>query len=292
MRISVSTYSFSPLIRSGAMTQLDCILKAKELGFDGIEFADILPDDNSGREEYALRLRRESKRQGMEISSFVFGADFLSGCGGDTEAEIERVKEYIDLAGILGVKRVRHDVSSGFLPGEREYREFETVLPRLAKACREVTEYAAKKGIKTMVENHGFFCQDSSRVEKLINAVNHPNFGWLVDIGNFLCVDEDPITAIERAAPYACYVHVKDFHFKSKAEENPGEGFFPTRGGNFLRGSIIGQGCLPVKRALSILKKAGYDGGVSIEFEGMEDSLTGIGTGLSNLRRYIGEIWG
>ena len=38
-----------------------------------------------------------------------------------------------------------------------------------------MTEYAAAKGIKTMVENHGFFCQDSDRVEKLVTAVAHPN---------------------------------------------------------------------------------------------------------------------
>ena len=38
-----------------------------------------------------------------------------------------------------------------------------------------------------MVENHGYFAQDSDRVEKLINAVDHPNFGLLLD-GATSCV--------------------------------------------------------------------------------------------------------
>ena len=77
-----------------------------------------------------------------------------------------------------------------------------------------VDEFAADLGIKTMVENHGYFCQDSERVEKLMNAVNHPNFGALVDMGNFLCADEDPARAVGRMAPYAFHCHAKDFHVK------------------------------------------------------------------------------
>ena len=119
----------------------------------------------------------------------------------------------------------------------------------LIAGCRAVTEYAAEKGIKTMVENHGFFCQDSERVEKLICGVNHVNFGVLVDIGNFLCVDENPCDAIGRLMPYAFHVHAKDFHVKSGLEPNPGTGWFTSRGGNFLRGAIIGHGNVPLSNA-------------------------------------------
>ncbi len=160
----------------------------------------------------------------------------------------------------------------------------------LADACREVTIYAQSKGIRTVVENHGFFCQDSDRVEKLVNAVAHENFGLLCDMGNYLCVDENPAAALSRTAPYAFYAHAKDFIVKSGRESNPGKGFFMSRGGNYLRGTIVGHGNVPVKQCLSILKNAGYDGCVAIEFEGMEDNLVGLEIGLENLRRYIGEL--
>ena len=35
MKTSVTLYSFSQYVNAGKLTQLDCIAKAKELGFDG-----------------------------------------------------------------------------------------------------------------------------------------------------------------------------------------------------------------------------------------------------------------
>jgi sugar phosphate isomerase/epimerase len=69
--------------------------------------------------------------------------------------------------------------------------------------------------------------------------------------------------------------------------EFPGEGFFQTRAGNYLRGSIIGHGDVPVRKCINALKRAGYDGYLMIEFEGMEDPIRGITVGCNNLRRFI-----
>lgn len=287
MKISVSSYSFSALMIKGEISQLACIGKAKEMGFDAIEFVDILPHDKSPVKDYAECLRDEVEKQGFFVSNYTFAADFVNGSDGDTKKEIARVKEQIDLALLVGAKSVRHDATWGYPDGTRKYRGFEDILPVLADACREVTEYAASVGIRTMVENHGYFCQDSRRVEKLVNTVAHPNFGWLVDMGNFLCVDEDPITAVGRAAPYAFYAHAKDFHIKKGTGINPGDGFFPTRGGNYLRGAVIGHGDVPVLSCLRALKASGYKGDIAIEFEGLEDPLIGIPIGLSNLKKML-----
>ena len=289
MKISVSSYSFQRLLSAGKMTQFDCISKAKEMGFDAIEFVGIEPHDGSAREEYARRLREECDRCGLEVSNYTISADFLRGSNGDLDAEVERVKKEVDLAAILRAPGMRHDATWGFRPGE-EYRGFDLVLPRLAEGCRRVTEYAQTKGVRTMVENHGFYCQDSDRVTKLVQAVNHENFGLLCDMGNFLCVDEDPVHAMSQTAPFAFYAHAKDFIVKSGNGANPGKGFFGTRGGNYLRGTIIGHGAVPVRQCLSILKTAGYQGTIAIEFEGMEDVLEGISIGLENLRRYTEEV--
>lgn len=283
MKISVSSYSFSKLLSSGIMTQLDCIKKAKELGFDAIEFVDILAPEGVSTKEYAKILSQECKRLDLPISSFTFGADFLKGSGGNTQLEIERVKKLVDMAEILGAKLVRHDATTG------DGRSFDAILPVIAAACKEVTIYAAAKGIKTTVENHGFFCQDSERVEKLYNAVGHENFGLLADMGNFLCADEAPDKAFGRIAPYTFYAHAKDFHVKSAMLPDPGEGFFRTRSGNYLRGAIIGHGDVPVLHCIKALKNVNYNGYIAIEFEGMEDTLQGITIGFNNLKHYVKE---
>lgn len=283
MKLSVSSYSFGKLLYSGEITQFDCIRKAKDFGFDAIEFVDILAPEGVSKEEYAEVLSKECKRLAMPVSSFTFGADFLTGSGGDTKLEIERVKTMVDIAAILGTDLIRHDATTG------DGRTFDTILPIIADACREVTIYAAAKGIRTTVENHGFFCQDSDRMEKLYQAVNHENFGLLTDMGNFLCADEAPDKAFGRLAPYAFYAHAKDFHVKSAMLPDPGEGFFRSRSGNYLRGAIIGHGNVPVPHCIRALKNAKYDGYVAIEFEGMEEPVQAITIGLNNLRRYITE---
>lgn len=286
VKFAVSSYSFQQYLRDGRMTQLDCVLKAKEMGFDAIEFTDLQPPEGVGEEEYAQQIAQECKKVGLTVSNYTVFADFLAN---DPKTEAQRLMKKVDVAQILGSTSMRHDAAWGFGP-DRANRGLQNVVERLADGCRMVTEYAAQKGIRTMVENHGFFLQDADRVEKLINTVNHPNFGWLCDMGNFLCADKDPAKSCGKAAPYVFYVHAKDFIVKSGNEPNPGEGFFSSRAGNYLRGTIIGHGMVPVKQCLRVLKREGYDGYLGLEFEGIEDSLLGIRIGLDNLKRFLEEL--
>ena len=288
MRIALSSYSMDRRMREGVLNQFTCISKARELGFDAIEFTDILPHDGSSREDYAKRLREECERLNVPVVNYAVGADFLR-CG-DIQAEIARVQHEAEIASLLGAPRMRHDATLGY-PGEfRGPRGFDCCLPVLADACRQVTRFAAGIGIQTMVENHGQFCQDSERLEKLVNAVADPNFGLLCDMGNFLDADEDPVRACSRVAPYAFHAHAKDFHLKSGMEPNPGWGFDYTRSGNLIRGAIVGHGVVPVLQCLRVLVSAGFSGDVSLEFEGLEEPETGVDIGLNNLRRYIQEL--
>ncbi|MDD5704868.1 MAG: sugar phosphate isomerase/epimerase [Kiritimatiellae bacterium] len=290
MKIGVSSYSFSRLVHEGVMRQVDVISKAREMGFDVLEFSTIAVPKGRALADFAAELRQEAGRVGMPLVNYTIGADFLGGSGGDLKAEIERVRREVDVAAILGVPGMRHDASGGFPAGHTGPKGFDDALPRLIEGCRAVTEYAAAKGIRTMVENHGYFCQDSDRVEKLINGVGHANFGALIDLGNFVCVDEDPGLAVGRLARYAFHAHAKDFHLKPGSAPHPGEGWNLSRGGNFWRGAIVGHGSVPLLQALRALKRTGYDGVLSIEFEGMEDVLQGIRIGQANLRRLVGSI--
>ena len=284
MKFSVSSYSFQRLLNSGKYTQLDLIGVAKEMGFDGIEFIDLMPTDGMSDLEYAAVLRDAAEKAVIEIVAYTIGADFLGEKG--WEAEAQRLFGQVDVAEALGAKLMRHDATGGFKGEDAKYKSFDSALPILANGCRMVTEYAAKKGIATMVENHGYFCQDSVRVEKLVNEVANPNFGLLVDMGNFMCADDEPAKAVGTVAKYAKHVHAKDFHKKSGNGPDPGDGFFRTRGGDYLRGAVVGHGDVPVYQCVQTLKRSGYDGYVTIEFEGVEDNEWAIKTGLENLKKY------
>ena len=283
MKIGVSSYSFSHYMKTTGCNYLDICDIAKEIGFDGIEFTDLDTAISGCKDEIetAKQIREHCEKIGLEISAHTIGANFL--CD-DPEAEAKRIMGKVDVAEALGAKVLRHDAcwQPAKLGGGYTWREaVETIAPYI----RKVTEYAATKGIKTCTENHGRFIQDPERVEALIRKVNNPNYGWLVDMGNFICADCDSIQAVAIAAPYAFHVHAKDFLFKSGAEPIPGEGWFDSRGGNHIRGTIVGHGVIPVAQCVGILKNAGYDGYLSLEFEGLEDNMIALKYGYAYLRK-------
>lgn len=284
MKIGVSLYSFHGYNESLGIK--GCIDKVKEFGGEGVDFVETpqYANDIEAYKAYAKDIGDYCRSVGIQPLCFCVGSDFLNR---DLEAEIERVKGLVDVAEAYGCPVIRHDATPGYPVTVKTGRSFDHVLPILAKAYRAVTEYAETKGIKTCIENHGFFAQDPDRVEKLVNAVGHKNFGALVDIGNFACADADHNYAVGLLAPYAFHAHAKDFHKRSGSLDNPGEGWFMSRGGNYLRGAIIGQGDVPVRQCINTLRRNGYDGFLTIEFEGMEDPLKGIRIGCDNLKRFI-----
>ena len=273
MKIGVSSYSFSKHIKNTGANYIDICNIAKEYGFDGIEFIDLSLEIQPAESVTALAetIREHCAKIGLEIAAYTVGADFI-----DHENEVERLKAQVDIAAVLGAKVMRHDVTW------RRDVPWREIVEKVAPMVREVAEYAASRGVRTCTENHGYVMQDSHRVETLMLTVNHPNYGWLVDMGNFLCADEPPLHALPIAAPYAVHAHAKDFLMK---EENPGEGWFPTRNGWSLRGTVVGHGVVPVKECVRILKEAGYDGWLSLEFEGMEEPLAAIRAGSEYLRK-------
>ena len=284
MKIGVSSYSFHQAVSAGRMSTYDIVDAAAKLGFEALDFAVLLGDDPIP--EMCAKLGRQARDAGLPVKNYAVSADFLAN---DVDAEVEKTCREVDNAVLLGAQTFRHDVT-WTQPRQGAAFTFESVLPRLAEGCRRVTEYAAQRGIRTMVENHGQFVQDSARVLALIDAVGHENFGALVDMGNFMCADENSAVALGNVLPYAAHIHAKDFIFKSGDGENPGEGFFGTRAGNYLRGTIVGHGVVPVAQCLKLIKRAGYEGWLSLEFEGMEDCITGCRVGLANLRRLCGGI--
>jgi inosose dehydratase len=56
-----------------------------------------------------------------------------------------------------------------------------------------------------------------------------------------------------------------------------------------LRGAIVGQGDIDMPEVIRIIKNSGYDGYISVEFEGMEDCRIGSRIGIDNAKRLWAE---
>jgi len=289
MKIGISSYSYSRLIQSSQIEWIDVVAKSSELGFDAIEFIDLPESDEPTQIAFANQVRETCASFDLPIVNYAVSGDFIHGCGGDMEAEIQNIKRSVRVAAALGSPQMRHDVTRGFTRSTQGPLAFQSVVSKLAEGCRTIAQYAADLGVQTLVENHGYYCQDSERMEQLADAVDHPNFGLLVDIGNFICVDENCAAAVGRLMPFARHIHIKDFHLKPGTHPDPGEGWNRSRGGNHWRGAIIGHGDVPIPQCLALIRQSGYDQTLTIEYEGMEEVLTGIRIGHDNLRKFLEE---
>lgn len=283
MKLGMSSYSLVGAINSGEMSILDVLQWTADQGGEHVE---IVPIGFSLTEQPELIEQIVSKAQALNIniSNYAIGADFLKGDREDFELELERVKREVDIAHALGVKRMRHDVSFK-PPFEATIDQFEEDIPRLVEGCQQIADYASTFGIITSIENHGFYVQASDRVKRLVHEVNRANFKTTLDTGNFLCVDEDPIAAVKNNIDIASMVHVKDFYVRRASSYNPGEGWFKSSTGNYLRGAITGHGDIPLVDILTIIKQSNYDGYISIEFEGMEECKQAARVSMENVRR-------
>lgn len=285
MKLGLNSYSMNKAIQAGEMTIQDVVRWTADHGGEHLEIYQNhlkLTDDPQLPE----KIRALAERAGIRISGYMAGGQFLQPDREAFEAEIARVCKEVDTANLLGVKRMRHDVATRPV-ADAGYVNFKHDLPKLTEACQRIADYAARFGITTSVENHGHFIQGSERLQALVDAVNRNNFRATLDSGNFLYADEDPAAAIRKTLPIASMIHLKDC-YRRPADRDPGEGWSRSAGGYYIRGAIVGHGDLDIRAVLRAIKFSGYDGDLSVEFEGKESGDYGSRISMDNVR----SIWG
>ena len=104
MKSSISSYSFSYLMQTENETQISVISKAKEIGFDAIEFTDLVyPEDMTGitlactkeGEEKSIRYEYKCREAEME------GADSVSAVIPEIETKVSMSTDKKDAKGYV-----------------------------------------------------------------------------------------------------------------------------------------------------------------------------------------------
>ena len=300
MKLGISSYSLDRDIASGKLTLLEAIDWAAAQGAQCMElvpFSFRFDDPASGAidRELIRQVRQRAADAGVELVNYSVLADLLKD-GEEQEAEIRRVCHEVDIACELGLPRMRHDISAFRRPlNQNTLKDFDSLLPKMVEAVQRISLYAKACGVRTLIENHGFFVNGCDRVERVLNGVDSENYGLLLDTGNIVCVDEDPVVAAGQLA-YRCeMVHLKDFYIRHR---DPGDctqfdcagSWFRSRGGKYLRGSILAQGDLDIYAILKTLKTVGYTGPVVIEFEGLEEAQYAAAVSMKNAQRIWDEV--
>lgn len=251
-----------------------CIDLAAKMGFDGVEVLQIQMEDFSPA---ALqKIKRQAFMAGVDLMGLSTHQDFVDPDEIVRRRNVEQTICYIEQAYALGIPTLRINTgrwgtSKDFdalmanrgiepvLEGHTEAEGFEWVI----ESMKQLVPYAEKCGVVLGLENHWGLGLTPEGVMKVVDAVKSPWLQVTLDTGNFL---EDPYARLEKLAPHTVLLQAKTYF---------GKGRWYTLD-------------LDYERIAKIMKKAKYQGYVSLEFEGLEDPMTAVPKSLELLRKHFG----
>lgn len=228
----------------------------KSIGYDGIEVrvaADGQIDSEKLTDEEALKIDAAARAKGMEFSCLTsYYQNFVK--MEEREDVIRNLKRVIEIAALLHCPLVR--VYGGVEPFSQPGVWFNDVWSRTVDGIRRTAEYAAKFGVRICIETHiGSLTMSVRDTVRLIEDVNMANVGMLLDYAWVeLAGVETGAEAIRKAARHIFHVHIKDWTLESR---------IPLK----KKSCLMGEGTVCWQEALKELKKVGYTGYVSDEYE-------------------------
>jgi len=269
--IAVSTYSFWRFNKGQKLPIEDCIEKAGAMGFDGVDVLHIqMTSEENG---YLQNLKRRAMINGLDLCGMSIHQGFVSPDKDKRKKNINHTIKCIELAYKLGIPCIR--MNTGRWGTSKNFNELmanrgiekpldgytdEDAYPWVIESLEQCLPIAEKCGIVMGLENHWGLGRTPEGVMRIVNAVDSPWLQVLLDTGNFL---ENPYDKLEMCAPKTVFMQAKTYY---------GGGTWYTLDLDYPR---IGR----------IMKKAGFTGYVSLEFEGKEDARTAIPKSLAMLRK-------
>jgi sugar phosphate isomerase/epimerase len=239
--VGCCAYSYRQYLEKKQMAMEDFILKAVDLGVQGVDITTYwLTSTEPG---YLTGLRHLAYRNGVPFSGAAIRTSMCQPDAGKRREELEQIRRWVDATELLGAAHLR--VFGGDLPpGASDAQGIQWVVETMKPAC----DYAAGKGIILGIESHGGITSKASNIVEILRRVDSPYAGCNLDISNF---QDDPYQQIEACLPYATHTHIRDFYGESRKP-------------------------LDLERVWQMFAKAGYKGYMSAEYEGDEDPMTGV----------------
>jgi sugar phosphate isomerase/epimerase len=272
MKLGCMSLSYKDQFRDAKIDLEAFIDKAYGMCLDGIDlhtraFASTEPD-------YLRDIRMRCLRRGLAISYIGVSNNF--GRPLDELPEVvQDVKDWIDIAEFMGIPLLR--VFAAWVP---EGEDREDVWNRMIPCFQEVAAYGQEKGIVLGLHNHNHGCITGTGEEvlRILDEVDNPYLSHILDTGQYLGSPgssgqrgtEDPsynfYGSIEKTAPRAVHVRAKIYRIATGEEK-----------------------WLDYPRIFEILEGVGYNGWVSMVFEGQdeEEEETAVPKAIDYLRKFM-----
>jgi len=283
VKLGISTYSYWHF-RTAKVSIEKVIDHASALAVQGVDILhrqmDIeerAPFDAAGR-AYCQKLKRHALVNGVDLICLSIHQNFVSPDVAERQMYIDHAIKCIQIAHELGVPCIR--LNSGrwntiksfdelmkrrgeepVIEGYKDDDAFAWVIESIEKCL----PHAERHGVVLALENHWGLTRTPEGVLRIVNAIQSPWLGALMDTGNFL---EEPYPKLEQMAPKTVFVQAKTYF---------GGGEWYTLE-------------LDYARIAKMLRDVNYRGYVSLEFEGKEDPATGVPKSLEVLRKAFGLV--
>lgn len=232
------------------------IATLKALGISHIEPRNVDGTNVSDlTEEAAKAVRKKLDDAGIGLSSIGSPIGKVD-IAGDLDKHIEKLKNTINVANILGAKYIR--MFSFFVPVGHE-DEYET---QVFAGMERMVETARGTGVKLVHENEkAIFGDSTDRCVRLMERFA-PELGFAFDPSNFVQCEQDTKAGFPRLKKYLTYMHMKDSKFPSNAErEHRDMGFEGVSDAH----RPVGQGDGNVSWIIDQLIDMNYEGFMTIE---------------------------
>ena len=239
---------------------LEMVDYAAEHGIQQLETLNIL-ELSTPDLEFARKLRAYADEKGVSCPCVSVGMDLVSE---HAQEAIETVKGYADIAKILGSPYLHHTIALNFSDPKLAARNYARYFTQGIAAVREIFDYAASLGIRTIYEDQGFIFNGKENFTHFLQEVDR-NVGVVADFGNIQFVDEDVEHFIPAVARQIVHVHVKDYQVTDSSTRGILPGEYTSRGGRYLGCCLAGQGSVHMDAAFKALQAIGYRGAVSLE---------------------------
>jgi sugar phosphate isomerase/epimerase len=239
--VGCCAYSYGSYLDAGKMTMEDFFLTAVDLGVQGVDVTSYWL--KSTEPDYLHNLRHLAFKHGLPFSGAAIKTEMCQPDPAKREEEVASIRKWVDATELLGASHLR--VFGGAIPaGATDAQAVEWTAETMKPAC----DYAATKGITLGIESHHGITEKAANIIAVLRQVDSPYAGCNLDISNF---DEDIYAQVESLVPFATHTHIRDHYTKERLP-------------------------IDLDRMWQLFAKGGYQGYMSVEYEGDEDAMTGV----------------
>jgi sugar phosphate isomerase/epimerase len=266
MKNCLFSVSYAGLWGQDSLSLADFVVKAKTLGYEGIEIMckrpHLYPFDLGEGDVKALRkLVRDSH---LSVACMAAYTNFCAGSESREvpllDLQVSYVREVARLGASLGCHLVR--VFTGY---ENALEPFGEQWKMCARGIRECCDAAQEFGVTIGIQNHHDIAVDTGALLELAHEIDRPNLGLMVDAWSMLLRGEDIEASLHSVGKKMVFSTVADYVVLPRYNYRPSFVNYEAKSPAMVKAVPMGEGTMDYGRYFRALEQIGYDGWVSYE---------------------------